>query len=273
MTETYQDLELQLLLDAVKARYGYDFAHYARASMMRRIRKHMSAAKTDRISDLIPLFIHDEAAFAHFVKDMSVTVTEMFRDPDFFQTLRKSIIPLLKTFPFIKIWHAGCATGQEAYSMAVLLDEENLLDRCQIYATDFNENSLKIARSGIYPDAELPLYEDNYSKSGGYTSLENYCSRGYDSIKFNGRLSEHITFANHNLVSDGVFGEMNLVLCRNVLIYFNNELQDRVLKLLIDSLRSRGILCLGRRENIQFSEASGLLETVDRPQRIFRKKV
>ena len=273
MTETYQDLELQLLLDAVKARYGYDFAHYARASMMRRIRKHMSAAKTDRISDLIPLFIHDEAAFAYFVKDMSVTVTEMFRDPDFFQALRKNIIPLLKTFPFIKIWHAGCATGQEAYSMAILLDEENLLDRCQIYATDFNENSLKIARSGIYSDAELPLYEDNYSKSGGYRSLENYCSRGYDSIKFNGRLSEHITFANHNLVSDGVFGEMNLVLCRNVLIYFNNELQDRVLKLLIDSLRSRGILCLGRRENIQFSESSGLLETVDRPQRIFRKKV
>ncbi|AMO55120.1 chemotaxis protein CheR [Endozoicomonas montiporae] len=272
MTDDFQDLELQLLMDAVKARYGYEFAHYARASMMRRIRKHMEAAKTDRISDLIPLFIHNKAAFAHFVKDMSVTVTEMFRDPDFFQALRKSIVPLLKTFPFIKIWHAGCATGQEAYSMAIMLDEENLLERCQIYATDFNENSLKIARSGIYPDADLALYQENYSKSGGCKSLDQYCSRGYDSIKFNGRLTEHITFANHNLVSDGVFGEMNLILCRNVLIYFNNELQDRVLKLLIDSLRSRGILCLGRRENIRFSEAAGLLETVDRHQRIFRKK-
>lgn len=273
MTDAHQELELDILLQAIQARYGYEFTHYARSSMMRRIRKHMEAAKTERISDLIPLFIHDEEAFALFVKDMSVTVTEMFRDPEFFTAVRKNIIPLLKTFPFIKIWHAGCATGQEAYSMAIMLDEENLLERCQIYATDFNENSLKIARSGIYPDVDLPLYEENYCKSGGYTSLEKYCNRGYDSVKFNGRLAEHITFANHNLVSDGVFGEMNLILCRNVLIYFNNELQNRVLSLLINSLRARGILCLGRRENIQFSEEANRLEVFDRNQRIFRKRV
>ena len=272
MTDAYQDLELDLLLQAVQVRYGYDFSHYAKASMMRRIRKHMKWAKTDKISDLIPLFIHDEAAFAHFIKDMSVTVTEMFRDPDFFEALRKNIIPLLRTFPFIKIWHAGCATGQEAYSMAIMLDEENLLDRCQIYATDFNDSSLKIARSGIYPDSEMLLNEENYRKSGGHTSLEKYSNRGYNSVKFNGRLTEHITFANHNLVSDGVFGEMNLILCRNVLIYFNNELQNRVLKLLVDSLRPRGILCLGRRENIHFSEAANWLEALDKHQRIYRKK-
>lgn len=273
MSETHQELELDLLLQAVKVRYGYEFAHYAKASMMRRIRKYMKDAKADRISDLIPLFIHDESAFARFVKDMSVTVTEMFRDPEFFQALRKDVIPLLKTFPFVKIWHAGCATGQEAYSMAILLDEENLLDRCQIYATDFNDNSLKIARNGIYSDSEMSLYEENYSQSGGLRELDKYCSRGYDSVKFNGRLAEHITFANHNLVSDGVFGEMNLVLCRNVLIYFNDELQNRVLKLLIDSLRSKGFLCLGRRENIQFSDAVNRLDTIDRSQRIFRKKI
>ena len=270
--DNHHDLELDLLVQSIKARYGYEFTHYARASMMRRVRKHMETAKVENISDLIPLFIHDEIAFAQFVKDMSVTVTEMFRDPDFFQSVRTHILPLLKTFPFIKIWHAGCATGQEAYSMAILLAEEGLLERCQIYATDFNETSLEIARSGIYPDSEMALYEENYQMAGGQASLENYCHRGYNSVKFNGRLSQHITFANHNLVSDGVFGEMNLVFCRNVLIYFNDELQNRVLNLLIDSLRPRGVLCLGRRENVQFSDAANRLETIDRDQRIFQRK-
>ncbi|OED44808.1 chemotaxis protein CheR [Endozoicomonas sp. (ex Bugula neritina AB1)] len=273
MSEVHQELELSLLLQAVKERYGYEFTHYAKASMIRRIRKYMKVAKAERISDLIPLFIHNETAFSLFVKDMSVTVTEMFRDPEFFHALRTNVIPVLKTFPFVKIWHAGCATGQEAYSMAILLDEENVLDRCQIYATDFNDNSLKIARSGIYPDSDMALYEENYIQSGGCQTLDKYCSRGYDSVKFNGRLAEHITFANHNLVSDGVFGEMNLVLCRNVLIYFNDELQDRVLKLLVNSLRSKGFLCLGRRENIQFSQIANQIDTIDRLQRIFRKKL
>lgn len=273
MIEKHLELELSLLLQTIKNRYGYEFDNYARASMIRRIRKYMKAARTSHISDLIPLFIHDETAFARFVKEMSVTVTEMFRDPDFFLTLREQVLPELKTFPFIKIWHAGCATGEEAYSMAIMMEEEGLLDRCQIYATDFNENSLSIARKGIYSYEQMPLFEENYRLAGGKDKLESFYSSGYDSVKLNGRLSEYITFANHNLVSDGVFGEMNLVLCRNVLIYFDNQLQDKVLNLLLDSLRSRGVLCLGRRENLQFNSTAEHLETVDRNQRIFRKRV
>lgn len=272
MIEKHLELELSLLLQTINDRYGYEFDNYARASMIRRIRKYMEAAKARYISDLIPLFIHDEKAFARFVKEMSVTVTEMFRDPDFFLALREQVLPELKTYPFIKIWHAGCAAGEEAYSMAIILEEEGMLDRCQIYATDFNESSLKIARRGIYSEEQMPLYSENYQLAGGKDTLESYCSKGYNSVKFNGRLSEHITFANHNLVSDGVFGEMNLVLCRNVLIYFDNQLQDKVLNLLLDSLRSRGVLCLGRRENLQSSSIAEQLEIVDRKQRIFRKR-
>lgn len=268
-----QDFELKLLLRAVQEKYGYQFGSYARASLMRRVRRHMKMSGVQHISDLIPLFLHDESAFAAFVKDMSVVVTEMFRNPDFFKSLRENIVPILKTYPFIKVWHAGCASGQEAYSMAILLDEEGLLDRSQIYATDFNDQALRHAKTGIYPEKEMALYEENYQKAGGKKELSDYCHRGYDSVKFNGRLTEHITFANHNLVTDGVFGEMNLILCRNVLIYFNQELQDRVLQLLFDSLCSRGVLCVGKRENILFSAISNQLEVTDRDQRIYRKSL
>ncbi|MGI9276635.1 MAG: CheR family methyltransferase [Endozoicomonas sp.] len=264
-------LELQLLLEAIEKCHSYDFGNYARASLMRRVRRHMESVGVERISELIPLFIHDKAAVSGFVKDMSVSVTEMFRDPEFFLSLRQEIVPLLNTYPFVKIWHAGCATGEEPYSMAILLEEEGLLERCQIYATDFNDEALSRARKGIYSDADMELYEANYQKAGGKKRLEDYCQRGYDSVKFNGRLAQSITFANHNLVTDGVFGEMNLILCRNVLIYFNQELQDRVLELLVNSLQSRGVLCIGRRENIHFSSVRDQLEKIDTRQRIYRK--
>ena len=198
-----EDLELKLLLEAISSQYGHDFHDYAKASMLRRIKKHLSSAKLENISDLIPLFLHDQEAFNRFVKDMSVVVTEMFRDPDFFQALRRDVIPILKTYPFIKIWHAGCASGQEVYSMAILLAEEGLLDRCQIYATDFNEHALDMARQGIYPQSEMSVYEKNYQLAGGNAQLSDYCTQRYDSVKFNGKLAERITFANHNLVTDG----------------------------------------------------------------------
>ena len=266
-----EELELHLLLEAIEKRHSYDFGNYARASLMRRVRRHMESIGTERISELIPLFIHDKAAVNSFVKDMSVSVTEMFRDPEFFQVLRQEIIPLLNTYPFVKIWHAGCATGEEPYSMAILLEEAGLLERCQIYATDFNDEALQQARQGIYSDADMELYEANYQKAGGQKRLEDYFQRGYNSVKFNGRLAQNITFANHNLVTDGVFGEMNLVLCRNVLIYFNQKLQNRVLELLVNSLQSRGVLCIGRRENIHFSSIKDQLENIDITQRIYRK--
>lgn len=265
-------LEFSLLLEAIAKHYGYNFHDYAEESLFRRIKKHIKVNDYPSISSLIPLFLHNRKAFFQFIEQVSVPVTEMFRDPDFFQALRLKVIPFLKAYPFIKIWHAGCATGQEVYSMAVILEEEGLLGRCRIYATDFNESALTTARSGIFTNECLDLYEKNYKESGGNGKLSDYYHKKYNSIKFHDRMLEKITFANHNLVTDGVFGEMNLILCRNVLIYFNRDLQDRVLNIFTDSLCHFGFLCTGKRENISFSPASEKLDVVDRENRIFRKK-
>lgn len=271
-TVNREELETKLLLDAISTYYGHDFHDYAKASMARRITRHLETVGLNQVSELIPRLLHDRDAFNAFVKDMSVVVTEMFRDPTFFLKVREQVIPLLKTYPFIKIWHAGCASGQEVYSMAILLEEEGLLDRCQIYATDFNEYALNTARKAIYSEKELEVYEANYRTAGGKKRFSEYCHQQYDSIKINERLKERITFANHNLVTDGVFGEMNLIMCRNVLIYFNNQLQDRVLELFLDSLSSRGVLCIGRRENVHFSSVNDFLIPLDLEERIYRKK-
>ena len=270
--QNLRETELQLLLDAISSYFGYDFHDYARASMLRRIEKYMKKVNVGQISALIPWFLHDREAFQDFVTDMSVVVTDMFRDPDFFLALRQEVIPILKTYPFIKIWHAGCASGQEVYSLAIILQEEGILDRCQIYATDFNEHALDIARKGIYSQKDLPSYETSHFRAGGRKNLSEYCHQQYDSLKFNNQLIRRITFSSHNLVTDGVFGEMNLILCRNVLIYFNQKLQEKVLKLLLDSLTSRGILCIGRRENLRFNASYQRLEVMNRAQRIFRMK-
>ncbi|MGB0360266.1 MAG: CheR family methyltransferase [Endozoicomonas sp.] len=265
-------LELDLLLEAITQHYGYDFSDYARASLVRRVKKYMELVNARQISELIPLFLHDSQAFQVFVESMSVVVTEMFRDPDVFKVLREDVIPVLKTYPFIKIWHAGCASGQEVYSMAIMLEEAGLLDRCQIYATDFNDEALKMARKGIYPSDEVELYENNYRLSGGKEKLSKNWVCLYNSIKINSRFAERITFASHNLVTDGAFGEMNLVMCRNVLIYFNEQLQDRALNLINDSLCSRGFLCIGRRENLSFNQIRQSLEDINNKLRIYRKK-
>lgn len=266
-----EKLELNLLLEAIQKRYGYDFNDYAKASMIRRVKKYMETVGISKISALIPLFLHDGRAFHGFVKSLSVVVTEMFRDPDVFKTLREEVVPVLKTYPFIKIWHAGCASGQEVYSMAILLEEEGILDRCQIYATDFNDDALKTAKKGIYQAEDIGLYEKNYRLSGGSRELSDYWVSLYDAIKINSRLVERVTFANHNLVTDGVFGEMNLVMCRNVLIYFNEQLQDRALSLINKSLCPRGFLCIGRRENLKFSQIRKRVEDVNNTLRIYRK--
>lgn len=265
-------LEVRLLLDAVKQCYGYDFLDYAPASIKRRIREFQKETDCHHITELIPLILHDEAVFGKLLRYMSVIVTEMFRDPPFFLKLREKVIPWLKTWPFIKIWHAGCATGEEVYSMAILLEEAGILDRTQIYATDLNEESLQIARRGIYHSDTLPLHEENYTKSGGSGSLSHYCHQRYSSLKFHRRLSENMTFASHNLVTDGVFGEMHLIICRNVLIYFNRELKNRVFNLFNDSLCLKGVLCLGSRESIRFADIDSFYETVDAHQKIYRKK-
>ena len=264
-------LELDLLLRAIQSRYGYDFHNYARASIIRRVKKHLDEVGVGQISDLIPLFLRDSQAFYRFVKSLSVVVTEMFRDPEVFRVLRAEVIPVLKTYPFIKIWHAGCASGQEVYSLAIVLEEEGILDRCQIYATDFNDDALSVARKGIYSGEDGARYGHNYRLAGGKRQPSDYWVSLYDAIKVNSRLARRVTFANHNLVTDGVFGEMNLVMCRNVLIYFNEQLQDRALSLINDSLCPRGFLCIGRRENLCFSQIRRQLEDVDNTLRIYRK--
>ncbi len=279
MTETMafpdpdtEPLEIDLLLEAIYRRYGYDFRQYARASITRRIRHHIVQAGARTVADLIPMVIHDRAAFEALVLSLSITVTEMFRDPGFYRALRDRVIPFLKTFPFINVWHAGCATGQEAYSLAILLLEEGLYDRCRIYATDYNDSALKAARERIYPLDKMQGYNSAYLRAGGKRSLADYYQTGYDSAILSPVLSEAITFANHNLVTDGVFADMHLILCRNVLIYFDRPLQERTLGLLRDSLCHQGFLCLGSKETLQFSPVRGDFVVIDAEHRIYQYK-
>lgn len=249
-----EQIELDLLLEAIFRRYGYDFRKYSQASMRRRIQHHLAKTKLQTISELITRILYDEALFQALFFDLSVTVTEMFRDPWFYLALREKVVPFLKTFPFINIWQAGCATGEEVYSLAILLKEEGLYERAQIYATDFNDAALEKAKTRIYSPKQMKEYTLSYQKAGGKKSLADYYHAQYQSVIIDASLQENITFANHNLVTDGVFGEMHLILCRNVLIYFDRTLQDRALSLFRDSLLYNGFLCLGTKETIQFSK-------------------
>ena len=248
-----EELETDLLLMAIEQRYGYDFRNYARSSLKRRIAHRLNAANLSKITDLLSSVVHDEAIFDDFLQDMSITVTEMFRDPPFYTAVRDKVIPLLKTYPFVKIWHAGCATGEEVYSMAILLMEEGYYDRAQIYATDYNKRSLAIAEEGIYPAESIKLFTDNYQRAGGKASFSDYYHARYNSAKFDASLKKNITFAHHNLVTDGVFGEMHMIVCRNVMIYFDRTLQSRALRLFFDSLCRSGVLCLSTKETVEFT--------------------
>jgi len=263
--------EVELLLAGVQQRYGYDFNHYSRASLKRRLDNALEHAGVPRFTALLDKLFHDEKAFDDFLKHLSITVTEMFRDPPFYRAVREKVVPVLKTFPFVKMWHAGCATGEEVYSMAILLDEENFLSRGRIYGTDFNKQSLDLAQKGVYAAKNIESYAANYRAVGGKRDLSEYFTAGYDFAMVKDRLKEHVTFSYHNLVTDGVFGEMNLICCRNVLIYFDQTLQSRVLSLLADSLRHGGFLCLGSKESMRFSPVQSQFEVVDLKQRIYRK--
>jgi len=269
--EDLEEVEMNLLLEGVRRRYGYDFTHYSHASLKRRLMHVRAQAGMVRFTEMLDALFHDESFFDRFLKHMSVTVTDMFRDPSFYRALREKVVPVLKTFPFVKIWHAGCATGEEAYSMAMLLHEENFLDRARIYATDFNKHSLDLAEKAIYPAERVKAYAANYKAAGGKGDFSDYYSGGYDLAKFKDFLKERITFSYHNLVTDGVFGEMNLICCRNVLIYFDKELQNHALALFADSLRHGGFLCLGGKETLNFTAVKDQFEPVDVKQRIYKK--
>ncbi len=264
-------LETDLLLEAIFRRRGYDFRHYARASLNRRVDQAVRRGNLAHITDLISLLLYDDAAFERFLAQMSISVTDMFRDPPFFLRLRETVVPWLKTWPFVKIWCAGCATGEEVYSLAILLKEEGFYDRSRIYATDYNRRTLAVAREGIYPAAKIKKYTANYNNSGAGDSFASYYHAKYDRAKMHDGLRQNVVFSHHNLVTDAVFGEMNLILCRNVLIYFDQELQNRVLELFTASLCPGGFLCLGAKESLQFSTVADQYEAVAKKENIFRR--
>ncbi len=267
-----EDIEITLLLEAIYLKYGYDFRNYSNAHMKRRIKRRILEEGLKNISEMQHKVIYDKEFFKVLLSDFSINVTEMFRDPSFYKAFRKSVIPILKTYPFIRIWHAGCSTGEEVYSMAILLKEEGLYERSQIYATDFNNIVLQKAREGIYPIENIKYYTHNYQQAGGNASFSEYYIANYDSVILDQSLKKKITFADHNLVTDGVFGEMHVIICRNVLIYFNRELQNNVIKLFSDSLSNGCFLCLGSKESIKFSSSSDNFEDVIESEKIYRKK-
>ena len=268
-----EKIELELFLDAIHQRYGYDFRHYARASVSRRARHILAKSGHQHLSDLIPLLLHDESFAFQAIYDFSITVTEMFRDPTFYQAVRQLVTPYLQTYPFIKIWVAGCATGEEVYSLAILLKEEGLYNRTTIYATDFNETALKKAAEGIYPLKDVQQYTGNYQKSGGLHSFSEYYHADYNSAIMDTALKTNITFAQHNLVTDSVFSEVQVVFCRNVLIYFDRSLQNWVLNTLANSLSRGGFLCLGTKETLEFSSVVDQFKAVNLQERIYQKRM
>ena len=267
-----EDIEIELFLQAIYMKYGYDFRNYGKAHIKRRVRHRISVSGFDSVTEMIHKLLYDEVFYQELLQDLSITVTEMFRDPEFYRAVRKEVVPLLKTYPFIKIWHAGCATGEEVYSMAILLREEGLLKRSQIYATDFNQLALQKARNGIYPIDRIREFTQNYQKSGGKSSFSDYYNARYESVILNESLKENIVFADHNLVTDGVFGEMNMIICRNVMIYFDKDLQNKVIRLFFDSLVPGGFLCLGSKESLRFAEIAGRFESTSEREKIYRKK-
>jgi chemotaxis protein methyltransferase CheR len=271
-TGAIETIEMDLLLEAVYRRCGYDFRNYARASVERRTRQFLSSSGCSTLSDMIARVLRDERFLSRYVQYLSVTVTELFRDPFVFQAVREQIIPLLRTWPHVKVWCAGCATGEEVYSLAIVLKEEGLYEKSVIYATDFNDASLEQARQAVYPADKIREATRNYQQSGGKQFFSHYYHAHYGAAALDGTLKERITFANHNLVTDQVFGEMHLVFCRNVLIYFNRDLQERVLELFTESLVHGGILCLGTKEDLQFTRVSARYELVNCKAKLYKKK-
>jgi chemotaxis protein methyltransferase CheR len=266
---TLEDIEVGLLLEGVYRQYGYDFRDYAISSVRRRVRHLMREEGLATISGLQEKVLHDPRALQRFVVTLSVNVTSMFRDPAFYKALRERVVPLLRTYPKVRIWHAGCATGEEAYSFAIVLEEEGLYDRCQIYATDMNESVLRTAAAGEMPLRGMRENTANYIRSGGTRAFASFYTAVADRAVLHPSLRRNINFAQHNLVTDRSFNEFNVVLCRNVLIYFNRQLQDRVHRLFYQSLVRFGFLALGAKETVQFTAHQSAYE--DLGERIYRK--
>lgn len=268
-----EDIEIALLLEGIYRCYGYDFRNYAPPSIARRVQYRLDRLHLDNVSQLLHRVLHDEAVFSQLIEDFSINVTEMFRDPEFYRKVRENVLPKMLKFSHLKIWHAGCSTGEEVYSMAILLKEAGLYERSRIYATDYNARVVEVAKAGIYPLEQMRKYTQNYQQSGGQASFGDYYTADNTRAIMKRGLKKNIVFADHNLSTDAVFGEMQLIICRNVLIYFNRELQNRTVKLFYDSLTESGFLCLGGQESIRFSALSDKFENVDVQQKIYRKRL
>lgn len=265
------DIELKLLLEGVYLKYQHDFRHYAVASLRRRMRQAMERFQCSTLSQLQDKVLHDPRVFSEMLGYFTVQVSEMFRDPSYFKTLREQVVPVLQTYPSIKIWVAGCSTGEEVWSMAILLHEEGLLDRTIIYATDINPQALRAAEAGIFGLDRIAQFSRNYLLAGGRKSLSDYYSAAYDSVIFRQGLKAQIVFADHSLATDSVFSEVHLVSCRNVMIYFDRELQNRAIKLFYDALVHKGFLGIGPKENIRFSPLSQMFSEIVAGERIYQR--
>lgn len=271
MPQATFEIERDLLLEAIYRKYRYDFRQYAAASVKRRLRGAMARMQCESLSQLQHKVLHDEAAFGVLLDHLTVPVSDLFRDPPYFRAVREQVVPFLRTYPSLKVWVAGCSTGEEAYSLAILLLEEELLSRTIIYATDINPRSLQRAEAGVYPIASLPSFTENHRLAGGRSSLADYYTAAYDRAVFDARLRDRIVFSDHSLSTDAVFAEVQFVSCRNVLIYFDRALQDRAVGLFHDALCRRGFLGIGAHESLRFSRHAGAFSEVSREDRIYRK--
>jgi chemotaxis protein methyltransferase CheR len=265
-----KDEEVERLIKDVYESYGYDFSLYSRASFKRRVNRICVIDRFTSFAELRYKVLNDPEYFKHFIEEITVNVTEMFRDPIFFKSLRENILPQLGTFPLIRIWVAGCATGEEAYSLAIMLKEAGLYHKCLIYGTDINPSVLETARAGVFPMYQMKTYSENYMLSGGKKDFSDYYTANYDSAKFDKSLQEKLILSTHNLVSDSSFNSFQLVICRNVLIYFDKELQERVFDLFDASLENLGYLALGSKETLRFSKLNKFYHQIG-DQKIWKK--
>ena len=265
------DVEIELLLEGLYRAYGFDFRDYSRASLKRRILELMRAEKLGTVSAFQDRVLHDTACLERLLLGLSVHATAMFRDPSFYSTFRRQVVPLLRTYPTVQIWVAGCSTGEEVYSLAILLQEERLYDKCRIYATDISQAVLRKARDGIFPLATMREYTNNYHQAGGANEFSDYYTAHYGNVIFSSTLKSNVVFSEHNLATDGSFNEFQVILCRNVMIYFNKDLQARVHNLLYDSLSMFGVFGLGNKESLKFTPRIDFYQPLNDHDKLYRK--
>jgi chemotaxis protein methyltransferase CheR len=269
--ENVEDIEIRLVLEAIHARYGYDLRDYAAGSMRRRLHAALTRLGVAHLGELQHRLLEDPEFFARVVDDLLVRVSDMFRDPPFYRSFREKVVPVLRTYPKLKIWHAGCASGEEVYTTAIVLAEAELYERSLIYATDMSAAALALAREGVYSEAQAAGFAQNYRDSGGCGRFEDYCTRAYGKLAVREGLRKNVFFFQHNLASDYALGEMHVIVCRNVLIYFGARLQERVLDMFSHSIYSGGFLCLGKSERVLPSRAAAFREFVG-SDRIYRHR-